>query len=228
MNLLVIIPARSGSKGIKNKNIINFLGKPLIYHTLKFAKEIKKAEVIVSTDSKKIKKISDKYLKTKSYLRPRHLAKHNTLLSATIYHIVKWYMKKNFLFDYVLILQPTSPFRKKKDFEKMLKELKNNKHKSLCSVVKVKNHPSEYVKKKNGKWNFLIKNNPGLRQKYDSYYFIDGAYYFVDKEYFLKTKKIISNKNCFFPLNYQYGIDIDEPIDLKYSEFLFKYYNGSN
>tara|TARA_B100002052_G_C15823061_1_gene571520 strand:- start:184 stop:873 length:690 start_codon:yes stop_codon:yes gene_type:complete len=229
MKLLTIIPARAGSKGIKEKNIINFLGKPLIFYTINFAKKIKKGNIIVSTDSKKIKKICDKFLKTYNYIRPSTVSKDSTPLSDTIIHLVKWAIKKNIFFDYILILQPTSPYRNKKDLFKMIKLLKRKNFNSLCSVVKVKNHPSEYVKKKDGKWKFLIKNNPGIRQKYDqNYYFIDGSYYFVKKEYFLKNKKIISNDNCFFPLKYEYGIDIDENIDLKVSETLFKYYNGNS
>ena len=228
MELLTIIPARAGSKGIKNKNIVSFLGKPLVYYTLKFAKKIKNNTTVISTNSKKIKKISERYLKTQDYLRPENVSKHNTLITETVLHTVKWAIKQKIYFDYLLILQPTSPFRNLKDLNKMLKLLKKKNYNSLCSVVRVKNHPSEYICKKGNKWSFLLKNNLGLRQKYgQNYFFIDGSYYFIKKDFFLKKKIVISNENYFFPLKYEYAIDIDEPLDLKVSETLFKHYHGN-
>ena len=74
MKILAIIPARGGSKGIKNKNIINFCGKPLIYWTIKAAQNSKLIDrVIVSTDSKKISAMAEKYNVKKTDLRPKKI-----------------------------------------------------------------------------------------------------------------------------------------------------------
>ena len=84
MKLLTIIPARSGSKGIKNKNLTKFLGKPLIKYSINFAKKIKNNTIIVSTDSKKIKDLSHKDLGINDYIRPENLSRDDTLLENTL------------------------------------------------------------------------------------------------------------------------------------------------
>ena len=96
MKFLTIIPARAGSKGIKNKNFINFLGKPLIEHTLTFAKKLKNNNIIISSDSKKTKKLSKKYKTITGYERPKKLSKDNVLLKDTF---VTVYMFENDFWD---------------------------------------------------------------------------------------------------------------------------------
>ena len=107
-------------------------------------------------------------------------------------------LKKKIIFDYILILQPTSPIRFIKDLKKMKKLIKIKKVKSLCSVVKVKHHPAEYLKKEKNFWKLLIKKNNNQRQDYKDYYFIDGSYYFIEKNYFMKKKKDYIKKKSIF------------------------------
>jgi len=226
MKFLTIIPARAGSKGIKNKNFINFLGKPLIEYTLTFAKKLKNNNIIISSDSKKTKKLSKKYKTITGYERPKKLSKDNVLLKDTLKHVFKWSINNQIDFDYILLLQPTSPLRKMSDFENIKKILKKNKIDTLCSVIKVKHHPAEYVKNDNKSWSFILKAKRGLRQEYkDNYYYIDGSFYIISKKYFMKNKKITANNNFFFPLSTQYPIDIDSLIDLKVGETIFKFEN---
>jgi|TARA_B110000503_G_C7164185_1_gene421133 CMP-N,N'-diacetyllegionaminic acid synthase len=224
MRFLTIIPARAGSKGIKNKNFINFLGRPLIEHTLSFAKKLKNNNIIISSDSKKSNRLIDKYKTISGYKRPKKLSKDNVMLEDTLEHVISWAIDNNISFDYILLLQPTSPLRKIYDFNKIKTILKKRKVDSLCSVTKVKYHPAEYVKKNYKSWSFLLKTKRGLRQKYeDNYYFIDGSYYAVSKKYFIKNKKILSKNNFFFPISLQHPIDIDNPIDLKIGEIIYKH-----
>lgn len=191
MKLLTIVPARAGSKGIKNKNFINFLGKPLIEHTLDFAKKIRNNKILISSDYKSIMRYEKKFKTIRGYLRPKKLSLDKTMLDQTLNHAVNWVLKRNeIIFDYILILQPTSPIRFLDDFKKILNFTKKNKFTSVCSVVKVKHHPEEYLKKVNKyKWSYLIKTKRALRQNYDNYYFIDGSFYLIEKNYFLKKKK---------------------------------------
>ncbi len=227
MKLLSVIPARSGSKGIKNKNLINFLGKPLISYSINFAKKIKNNTIIVSTDSKRIKDLTPQDLGTNNYIRPKNLSRDDTLLEDTLYHAVKWALKKKIYFDFILVLQPTSPLRNLKDIKKILKYFKNNKNShSLCSVIKMRTNPKECVVNENKNWSFIIKGRIGNRHKYkNSYYFIDGSYYLLRKDLFLKNKKIISKKNIFYPLSVDYPIDIDDELDLKVAEVIYKNYH---
>lgn len=230
MKLLTIIPARAGSKGIKNKNFRNFLGKPLIEHTLSFAKKIKNNQILICSDSKKTNKFEKKYKTILGYHRPKKLSGNEVNLSATVYHAVDWAIKeKKLIFDYICILQPTSPIRFIKDVKKILILLKKEKYENLCSVVNVRQHPEEYViKNKNKTWSFLIKSSVKQRQRYKKYYFIDGSYYFLRTDYFLKTKKILSKNSHFYPIHLKYPVDIDYPIDLKIAEALYKNKNANN
>ena len=96
MNILAIIPARGGSKEIKNKNIINFCGKPLIYWTINTALKSKLDEVIVSTDSRKIKKICEKYGAKVPFIRPLRISKDNSKSIDVVKHALKFYEKKKY------------------------------------------------------------------------------------------------------------------------------------
>jgi CMP-N-acetylneuraminic acid synthetase len=229
MHFLTIIPARKESKGIRNKNFVNFLGKKLIEHTLIFAKKIKNNTIIISSDSKNRKILSTKYKTISEYIRPKRISKDNTLLEDTLNHVIRWSVKKKIDFDYILLMQPTSPIRKMSDFKKMLKILKTKKIETLCSVTKVQHHPAEYVERKKKKWFYLINTKRGLRQTYnDNYYFIDGSFYIIEKKYFIKNKKILSKNNFFIPLSIKYPIDINNPIDLKIGTELYKKKNENN
>ncbi len=230
MKILTIIPARSGSKGIKNKNLTKFLGKPLISYSINFAKKIKNNTTIVCTDSKKIQSIAKKNFKFNDYTRPKNLSKDNTFLASTLYHAVVWAIKKKIEFNLILVLQPTSPLRDIKDLNKILKYFHKKKDsQSLCSVIQMRTHPTECVELSKKKWSFIKNQNRGLRQKYkNKYYFIDGSYYLLKKNFFLKKKKIFSNKNIFFPISINYPIDIDDKIDLKVAEIVYKNYYEKN
>ena len=229
MKFLTIVPARAGSKGIKNKNFINFLGKPLIEHTLDFAKKIRNNKILICSDYKKINKYEKKFKTIQGYVRPKKLSKDKTTLNKTLDHAIKWILKTgNIDFDYILVLQPTSPIRLYGDFKKILKILNKEKPKSICSVVKVKHHPEEYVKKINNNWSLLIKSKNRQRQNYDDYFFIDGSFYLVKKSFFLKNKKIISKNSHYFPLSISFPVDLDDPIDLKLAEVVYKFKNANN
>ena len=112
--ILAIIPCRSGSKGVKNKNIRKIFGKPLIYYSIFFALQCKFIDrVIVSTDSKKYKKISENFGAEVPFLRPKNISKDDSLDIDLFKHTINW-LKKNENYEPNLIvhLRPTSPLRK--------------------------------------------------------------------------------------------------------------------
>ena len=109
--ILCIIPARSGSKGIKNKNIIQVGGHPLISLSIKEACELKKhslvADVIVSTDSNKIAKIALKYGASVPFIRPRKISGDTAKSVDLIIHALNFFQNKGKVYDAVLLMQPT-------------------------------------------------------------------------------------------------------------------------
>ncbi len=124
---LIFIPARSGSKRIKNKNIRKINGKPLIYWTIKYAKKYSKNEdILVSSDSSIIEQLSTKE-KIKFLKRPKRLSGDNANVYFAVVHALKK-IENNKKYKYIALLQPTSPIRPKNMISDGIKILKKNKN----------------------------------------------------------------------------------------------------
>ena len=216
--ILCIIPARSGSKGIKNKNMVLLKGKPLIFWTIKNAKKIKYFDkVIVSTNSNKIKKFSQKKKVLVPFLRPESLAKDKTPMQRVVNHAVEFYKKENYFPYAVAILQPTSPFRKISTINEACKIFLKNNFDSLISIEPIKhNHNPKYIF--NNKKEFIKKtiknlNKKKYRQSEDSFFGLDGGVIFIIKTKFIK-KFLIGGKVGFIKVKMPESIDIDNLDDL--------------
>ena len=148
MNILGFIPARSGSMGIKNKNMALLNKKPLIYYTLDIAKKIKRDVFpFVSTDSEKIRKYCEKMGFKTNYIRPKILSGDRSPIFNAIKHGLYWLKKKEKkTFDAVLLIQPTSPLREITELRLAIKKFKKQNLKSLISVTRMKEHPYECIK----------------------------------------------------------------------------------
>lgn len=127
-----LIPARSGSKGIKNKNIVKINNKELIGYTIDLAKKIKLInKIIVSTDSKKIKKIAEKFGAIVPFLRPKKFSKDNSTDLDVFKHYLFWLNKKKQQNPTLIVhLRATTPFRNKKKIIKAIKIMLNHKNAS--------------------------------------------------------------------------------------------------
>jgi CMP-N,N'-diacetyllegionaminic acid synthase len=221
--IVAIIPARKGSKGIKDKNIISVFGKPLIYYTILFAQSCDFIDrIVISTDSKKYKKISEKLGLTVNFLRPKYISKDNSLDISFFNHAINFLKRKeNYKPDYIVQLRPTSPLRKIKDLKKMLNILlKNKRVDSIRSISLMEKNPYK-VWQKNHK-NVLkpiIKNKTSFKEPYNAprqslpnFYYQNGIYD-IFKAKILK-KNLISGKKI---LGYctKEKLDIDTYRDLK-------------
>ena len=219
MKILGFIPARAGSKGIKNKNLVKFNGKPLIYSTINFCKKLKFITPFVSTNSSKILNYAKKNGIKFNYLRPNYLATDKSDIISSIFHALEWFEKRNIYFDAVMLLQPTSPIRKKKEVKKIFEIFKRKKINSIISVTQMKEHPYECIKIKDDKWKFLQINKEKSisRQNYPKKYFIiDGSIYLAKVSFLKKNHSFVKeNKTKLFKSSQYPFIDIDESIDLK-------------
>lgn len=226
MKFLAIIPARGGSKGIKNKNIINFDNKPLIYWTILAAKQCKLIDrVVVSTDSKEIRNISVKFGALVPFLRPKNISrdKSNTL-DAIKYTIEKFAKDENYSADYIITLQPTSPLRNKTNIEEAIEKiLKDKKADSLVSCVSVPhNFLPESLMKLQGKYlkKFSKKSNSLRRQDKKKLLARNGAAIYITKSKNI-NKYILGGKILPYFMEYKNSIDIDTEEDLEIA-LLFK------
>ena len=143
MEILAIIPARGGSKGIPLKNLKKLEGKTLLEHTITSAKNAKSiSKIILSTDDKKIANIGKKRNIEVPFLRPKKISGNKNTNQQVVKHALDFLEKKeNYIPDIVILLQPTNPFRTSKMIEESIKILTKTNCDTVISVIKVKMHP---------------------------------------------------------------------------------------
>ena len=133
MNNLIIIPARSSSQRITNKNLVNINGKPLIYYTINECKKLKKiADICISTDSNKIINYCKKFKYILIRKRPKKLSSNTTSMNDVILDLIKFFEKANKNYKNIILLQPTSPMRKYQDILRCLNLFKKKKFKKFA------------------------------------------------------------------------------------------------
>jgi len=227
--IICIIPAREGSVGLKNKNIKKINNKPLIYWPIIAAKKSKLIDTImVTTDSKKIQKIVKNYKVDCPFLRPKKISGNNSKISESIIHALKFYKEKKFQsFDYILLLEPTSPLTDQIDIDKALKIIiKNSKIDSLVAVTKnLTSHPQFNFKlsKKNYLKNFLNLKSDVNRQDVSNLFYLSGNLYISKISSFFKTRSFIQKKTFGYVVNKWKASEIDDLVDFIKTESIMKY-----
>lgn len=228
-NLLITICARGGSKGVKRKNIRHLNGFPLIYYTIKQAKDWNKAKnIVVSTDSEEIANIAKKYGAEVPFMRPKKLASDTTpKLSALRHALLK---SENFYkerFDFLMDLDVTAPIRKVQDLENAYKLFLKKNPQTLFSVVNARRNPyfNMVEEEKNGRV-VLSKNGKSFTRRQDApkVYDMNASIYIYERNYLLneKNNSPISKNSIAYVMDEISRTDIDSEIDFKYIEFLVK------
>ncbi|QFR48341.1 acylneuraminate cytidylyltransferase family protein [Sulfurimonas lithotrophica] len=218
MKFLSIIPAREGSKGLKDKNIATLSNKPLIAWTIQASLKSKYiSKTIVSSDSKKILDIS-KAFGSEVILRPSTLALDNTPSEPVIKHLLNSLDEE---FDFIVLLQPTSPLRDSFDIDNSIDLLIREKASSLISVKEIDNKILKSFKIDENGYLEPISNNeyPFMpRQSLPKVYMPNGAIYIISTSEFLKHEKLISNRCISYIMSDEKSIDIDGQNDLEICE----------
>jgi|TARA_B110000211_G_scaffold233385_1_gene299451 CMP-N,N'-diacetyllegionaminic acid synthase len=223
--ILALVPARSGSKGIKNKNLRFINGKPLIQYTLDFISKLKFIDLkIVSSDSIKILELAKKHNFT--------AIKRSKILSADLvsdYRVIKSILNNPEVIkskcDYLIYLQPTSPIRKKHELTFALKKIIKENLNSGWSISKIdkKNHPLKVLtikKKKLILYNFKGKNIIA-RQQLDDIFIRNGVFYIFSIKELIKNRSIYLDKVLPVEINHEI-VNIDNSNDLKIAKKLLK------
>ena len=217
MFVLAIIPARAGSKSIKNKNLVKIKNKPLISYTIEEAKKSRLInEIYISSDSRRIIELA-KFNKINYVLRPKKISSDKAKTIETIKHLIKYFKKKNnFYPDYVIILQPTSPLRKSYHIDQAIKLIiKNKKSDSLVSCVKVRHsyNPNSLMKIKS---DGFLKFNKKLKRRQDKsdFYARNGAAIYIIK-YPVYLSKIFGKNTIPYIMDTKSSLDIDDMHDLR-------------
>lgn len=224
MKTIAFIFARGGSKGIKNKNIKLFLGKPLIFYTIKLAKKNRHIDdVYVSTDCSKIKKISIRY-GAKVIDRPKYLAKDNSPEILSWKHAINFLKKKNINFNIFLSLPCTSPLRSNIDVNNIIISLRK-KIDIVVGITRAKKNPYFNILKLNKK-NILKKlfEKKIFFRRQDAPKVIDltTVGYAANKNFIINCKSIFDGKVKGVLIPEERSIDIDNLFDFKIAEMIKK------
>ena len=222
-DLLIIIPARAGSTGVRNKNIKKINKEPLVYYSCRFAKKVKgKNDIVIGcTDSKKIQKIFTKYKIYTPFLRPKKISNKFSLDIEYVNYCINFFSNRGIHFKSGVILRPTSPIRYIDDFRKAKKIfLKNRTTSSLRSVCDPPVTPFKMWVQKGSEIVPLIKsklfepyNMP--RQKLPKVLWQTGTYDFFRILFKNKIQSISGNKILFYYLKNKNNIDVDNLGDFK-------------
>ena len=219
LKILAVIPARGNSQRVKNKNLRILKGKPLIYWSIKAAKESKYINnVTVSSDSLKILNISKKYL-ANTVLRPKNISGNVIMPDSALRHAYKFINKK---FDYVVMLQPTCPLRTSKHIDEAIKKIYESKKDSLFSAYKDKDHAFIWKKKFNSykPINYDLKKRP--RSQDVDFYRENGSIYVTRPKILLLYNNRLGGKIDIYLMKKEHSLDIDTLKDIKEAKLLMK------
>ena len=219
--IVAIIPARKNSKEIKKKNIIKLNGLPLISYTIDYAKKSKFIDkVFVSTDGKEIELISKK-LGAEVITRPKKLCNDIIMPDHAVVHAIK-YLKRmfNYNFDYVVFLQPTTPFRKSNELDKAIKHCISKKFDTVFSSVDFK----PFLWRKTKRSIYPISFNPYKRKRRQVIEDVNetGSYYITKEKIFRKFNNRFGKKISYYNSDFLSMLEIDTMSDFNLIKELFK------
>jgi len=223
MKILAIIPARSGSKGLKNKNIKEFAGRPLIAHTIGATLKSKNlAKVMVSTDSEDYACIARENGAEVPFLRSQITASDTAKTKSAVIEVLDHYKKNGETYSHVMILQPTSPLRSTDDIDESIELMKRKNAKVIIGVCRDKHPPiwSNTLPQDFCMNNFIDESNALRRQEYDEYYRINGAIYLSEIKYYIDNESLFRDETFAYVMPEERSIDIDTIFDFKIAEFL--------
>jgi CMP-N-acetylneuraminic acid synthetase len=224
MNIVAFIFARSGSKGLKNKNLLKLKNKSLLGNAILQAKKsmfIKK--VFVSTDSLKIKKEAIKYDALVPFLRPKELASDKSPEIDSWKHAVNFLNQElNIYPDYIVSVPTTSPLRKISDINKCIAKAVSKKLDLVIAITESQKNPYfNMIELKNNKFQIIKKNkNYSRRQDSPKCFDITTACYVFKTKYIKKTKNIFSGKIGYVKIPRERALDIDNYLDYKIAKLL--------
>ncbi len=222
---------RANSQKIKNKNLINLNKKPLMSYTIKSAVNSKLFDnIVVSSNSKKIQKLSKKFGAEVIFSRPKKLSTNSVPKLRAIKHAVvmseKHYKKK---YDYVVDLDVTAPCRDANDIKKAFKKFQKSKKNMLVSVTKSRKNPYfNMLEIKNRSISLVKKTSKEIvaRQKSPIVYDMNASIYIWKRDKLFKSRNLLQRSLSIYEMPEEKSIDIDTELDLRINEMLIKKLNN--
>jgi len=228
--ILVTICARGGSKGVKGKNVRILDGSPLIHHTIRQSLEWNKADrVVVSTDSREIRKIAEASGAGVPFIRPSALATDSAAKIPVIRHALveseKLYGER---YDIIVDLDPTSPVRTTDDLDNALDLFQMEKPKTLFSVVQSYKNPYFNMVEldHHGKAHLSKRSTQSILRRQDApmVYDMNASIYIFERGYLMNenNSSVFSDQSIIYEMSQFSAVDIDREIDFKFIELLIR------
>jgi len=225
-----LIPARSGSKGVKSKNVRFLNGKPLIAYTIQAALDSKLLDrVIVSTDSESFAEIAQSYGAEVPFLRPSEISEDNTPDLPVMQHMIEWLINnEGYMSDYLVYLRPTSPFKTGEMIDGALyKIMSSESHTGLRSVTPSEGgfHPYWMFREVGGALKSFIDgikiDDYYQRQLLPACFRLNGVIDILKSEN-IKNNILYGEKISYYELTEEESLDIDNEFDFRLAEFIMK------
>lgn len=213
--ILALITARGGSKGLPRKNVLQAGGKPLIAWTIEAAlKSRVVSQVVLSSDDDEIIEAAKAWGCKVPFRRPEHLASDTATSMDVALHAIEEVTG----FDYVMLLQPTSPLRTALDIDAAFELLKTEQAPSCVSVTAAEQSPYwMYRLDERSKLHSLLPAGPMVQRRQDlpSVYVLNGAIYIARIDWFRETRSFVTNDTVAYIMNQRNSLDIDTPEDFE-------------
>lgn len=225
MEILGLIPARGGSKGVPYKNIKPLNSKPLIAYTIEHARKSKYlTRLMVSTDSEDIARAAMQYGAQVPFLRPKELAQDNTPGIDVVLHALEWLeAKEGYSPDAIVLLQPTSPFRTAEDIDNAIAIYIEQKPLSLVSVCVADDNPYWMMRIDDGILMPLMGHiDHTRRQDLPKAYKLNGAIYISSPAVLKERRTFFTEHTIPYIMPRERSLDIDDMLDFHIAEYLLK------
>jgi len=228
MNVLGVIPARGGSKSVPRKNITSLLGRPLISYAIVAAQKSKLlTHFLVSSDDEEIIRVSKQYGAPVPFLRPDDLATDQSPTLPVVQHAIReTESQEEVRFDYIVLLQPTTPMRKAEDIDAAIDKLVKSHADSVVSVCDVDAyHPARMRQIVDDQLIELPIREPkemARRQDLPPVYIRNGAVYAVRRNVIMEQNSMIGQVSRPYVMAVERSINIDSPLDLLLAQHLMK------
>ena len=221
MNIISIIPARGGSKGLPRKNVLPFNGKPLIVHSINYALDCNLiSSVYVSTDDKEISEISMEY-GAKVIHRPDYLSGDEATTESAIEHTLSEISETP---DIIVLLQATSPLRPNDSLNDALEKFINNNYDSMLSISPTHRFFWSIKDENSAIPQYNILNRPRRQdmKKSDIKFVENGSVYIFTHKHFQYVKNRLGGKIGYIEFDEKFSYEIDSIIDFRFLELLAK------
>ncbi len=223
---LAIIPARSGSRGVIDKNIQLLNGKPLLSYTIEAAVASGVFDtVMVSTDSEEYANVSARYGAEVPFLRSEATSSDDASTWDTVDEVLRMYDEREKSFDSFCVLQPTSPLRNAKHIVEAYRIFVEKASVAVVSVCETEHSPAwcNFLKDDMNLDGFVSRNNMGNRQSIGKYYRLNGAIYFLYINEYKKDRYMYRSGSYAYVMEQMCSVDIDTKLDFAIAETLLNF-----